>query len=103
MRIGAVILSAVIAISPLPVMSSESRGPLTSGGAAGVKQAQGESTESTLIVIGAGALVALGVLLALNNKGEALNCFAVSGGNAPACPGLPVPPPTTAITTTTAP
>jgi hypothetical protein len=103
MKIPAIILSAAIAIRPLPVMSSESRGPLTSGGAAGVKQAQGERTESTLIVIGAGALVALGVLLALNNKGEALNCFAVSGGNAPACPGLPVPPPTTAITTTTAP
>lgn len=103
MRIGTVILSAAIAIGPLPVMSSESRGPLTSGGAAGVKQAQGESMDSTLIIIGAGALVALGALLALNNKGGDLVCPVASGGGVSTCPGLPAPPTTTTTTTTTAP
>lgn len=103
MRIVAAILVAAIVISPLPVMSLESRGPLTSGGAAGVKQAQGESTETALIIIGAGAAVALIALLALNNNGGAINCFAVSGGGAPTCPGLPAPPTTTTTTATTAP
>jgi hypothetical protein len=103
MKILAILLCAAIVISPLAVMSSESVGPLGSGGAAGVKKAQGESTQTTWIILGAGALVALGVLLALNNTGEPINCFVVSAGSSGGSCPPPTFPPTTTTTTTTGP
>ena len=54
-------------IAPLPAMSADT-GPLAPGGAAGVKQAQGETNPPLLLWVGAGVAVALGVLVLANNN-----------------------------------
>jgi len=73
-------------IAPLPAMSADT-GPLAPGGAAGVKQAQGnDNTPPLLWFVGAGVVIALGVLALSNNN---------NGG------ATPTPPVVTTTTTTT--
>jgi len=73
-------------IGPLPAMSADT-GPLPSGTAAGVKQAQGNNDEETplLWLVGAGVIIGLGILILSNNNNN----------NA-----APVTPPVTTTTTT---
>ena len=81
-----VLISAAMVIGPLPAMSADT-GPLPSGTAAGVKQAQGNNDEETplLWLVGAGVIIGLGILILSNNNNN----------NA-----APVTPPVTTTTTT---
>jgi hypothetical protein len=69
-----------ILIAPLPAASAE-LGPLASGGAAGIRQAQAENDPPGLWLAGAGAVVALGTMLLMNNNGGAVvsGTIALSG------------------------
>ena len=55
-------------------------GPLASGGATGARQAQAGDNPPVLWMLGAGAVVAFGVTMIMNNNGGAI----VSGTLAPA-------------------
>src|SRR5258708_39743162 len=70
-RITSYLLSTAILLAPLPAASAE-LGPLASGGAAGVRQAQAENYPPVLWLAGAGALVALGTMIVMNNNGGAI-------------------------------
>src|SRR5258707_249252 len=74
------LVSAAIAIAPMPAFSAEA-GPLAAGGAAGVKQAQAEAYNSTLWIVGAGGLVGLAAALAMNNSGNAVASMTVTMGS----------------------
>jgi hypothetical protein len=63
------LLALAVVLAPLPGLAAEV-GPLSAGDAAGIKQAQSESGTQTLWLAGGGVLVALAVLLAVNNKGN---------------------------------
>jgi hypothetical protein len=77
-RLTSFLIGTAIMIAPLPALSAEI-GPLASGGAAGVHQAQAGGDPPPLWLVGAGATVALGALMLMNNKGGAI----VSGTLAP--------------------
>lgn len=77
-RITSFLVSAGIVLAPLPAMAADI-GPLAAGGAAGVHQAQAENYRPVFWLAGAGALVALGTMLVMNNNGGAI----VSGTLAP--------------------
>ena len=81
------IVSAAMAVSPIPAVSSESTGPLPPGRAAGVQQAQAKNPDP-IFIAGAGVVIAIGVLLLMNNNNEG-----GGGGPRPCC--------TTTTTTTT--
>ena len=84
--IVSLVVSAAMAIAPLPAMSADS-GPLPAAPAAGVKQAQAVFSPVVIWLMGAGVVLGAGVLiLANNNNGHAT----VAG---------PVPPATTTTTT----
>ena len=67
-----VLISAAMVIGPLPAMSADT-GPLPTGSAAGVKQAQGNNDEETplLWLVGAGVIIGLGILILSNNNNSA--------------------------------
>jgi hypothetical protein len=74
---AALLVAALVAV-PLPGFCADV-GPLAAGNAAGVKQAQNEGPPSqTLWLAGAGVAVALGVLLAINNKGNAISSVTIT-------------------------
>jgi hypothetical protein len=75
-----ILIGAAMVIGPLPAMSADT-GPLAPGSAAGVKQAQGDNDPPLLWLVGAGVVIALGILILSNNN---------NGGN-----GTPVPATTT--------
>jgi hypothetical protein len=78
------LVSAAIVLAPLPAMSADI-GPLASGGAAGVRQAQAENYTPVFWLAGAGALVALGTMIVMNNNGGAIASGTLApGGNAAA-------------------
>jgi len=56
-----------MAIAPLPAMSADT-GPLPSGTAAGVKQAQNDTETPLLWLVGAGVVIGLGILILSNNN-----------------------------------
>jgi hypothetical protein len=56
-----------MAIAPLPAMSADT-GPLAPGSAAGVKQAQADNDPPLLWLVGAGVVIALGILALSNNN-----------------------------------
>ena len=62
-----IITSAAMAIAPLPAMSADT-GPLAPGSAAGVKQAQADNDPPLLWLVGAGVVIALGILALSNNN-----------------------------------
>jgi len=82
-------------IGPLPAMSADT-GPLPSGTAAGVKQAQGNNDEETplLWLVGAGVIIGLGILILSNNNNN--NAAPVT----PATTTTTSPAPVTTTTTT---
>src|SRR5258708_5231732 len=81
-RITSYLLSTAIVLAPLPAASAE-LSPLSSRGAAGVRQAQAEDYPPVLWLAGAGALVALGTMIVMNNNGGAIaSGTLVPGGNA---------------------
>jgi hypothetical protein len=82
-RFVAVLMSAALAF-PLPAVSAEI-GPLSPGGAAGVRQAQAESDSTTIILLGAGAAAGLALLLGMNNSGNAVAAMTIT-------PASPTPP-----------
>ena len=86
-KILSVVVSAALAIAPLPAMSADS-GPLPAAPAAGVKQAQGanDTTPPYLWLVGAGVVIGLGILVLANNNNSS---------------SVPVPPSTTTTTTST--
>ena len=86
--IVSMILSAALAIAPLPAMSADT-GPLSAAPAAGVKQAQGGDDPSTMWVVGAGVVIGVGILLLANNN------------NSDGVPLVPITPSTPSTTTTT--
>jgi hypothetical protein len=63
------LISTAMVIGPLPAMSADT-GPLPSGAAAGVKQAQGKDDDETplLWLVGAGVVIGLGILILSNNN-----------------------------------
>ena len=63
----ALVTSAAMAIAPLPAMSADT-GPLAPGSAAGVKQAQADNDPPLLWLVGAGVVIALGILALSNNN-----------------------------------
>ncbi|HEX3485477.1 MAG TPA: hypothetical protein VHT51_10480 [Micropepsaceae bacterium] len=83
-------VSAAIIIAPLPAMSADT-GPLAPGSAAGVKQAQSDDNVPLYWLLGAGAVIALGVLALSNNN---------DNGSSPSTPSTSTTT-TTATTTTT--
>jgi len=54
-------------VGPLPAMSADT-GPLPSGTAAGVKQAQADNDPPLLWLIGAGVVIGIGILILANNN-----------------------------------
>ena len=90
-----VLISAAMVIGPLPAMSADT-GPLPSGTAAGVKQAQGNNDEETplLWLVGAGVIIGLGILILSNNNNN--NAAPVT----PATTTTTSPAPVTTTTTT---
>jgi len=62
-----VLISAAMVIAPLPAMSADT-GPLPSGTAAGVKQAQSDDNTPLYWLVGAGVVIGLGVLILSNNN-----------------------------------
>jgi len=86
-------------IGPLPAMSADT-GPLPSGTAAGVKQAQGNNDEETplLWLVGAGVIIGLGILILSNNNNN--NAAPVTPATTTTTSPAPVTPPVTATTTT---
>jgi hypothetical protein len=79
------LVSTAMVIGPLPAMSADT-GPLPSGTAAGVKQAQADNDPPLLWLVGAGVVIGIGILILANNNDN-------NGGTAAAT--------TTAATTTT--
>ena len=78
------LVSLAIVLAPVPALSAEV-GPLTSGGAAGVHQAQAGGNPPALWLAGAGVTVALGVMILMNNNGGAIVSGTLAlGGNATA-------------------
>ncbi len=94
-----VLISAAMVIGPLPAMSADT-GPLPSGTAAGVKQAQGNNDEETplLWLVGAGVIIGLGILILSNNNNN--NAAPVTPATTTTTSPAPVTPPVTATTTT---
>lgn len=80
------LVGAALVVAPLPAMSADT-GPLPSGAPAGVKQAQADNDPPLLWLVGAGVVIAVGILILANNN---------SGGGG----GTP---PVTTTTTGTAP
>lgn len=80
------LISAAMVIAPLPAMSADT-GPLPSGTAAGVKQAQDNDETPLLWLVGAGVVIGLGILILSNNNNSAA--------------AAAVTPPVTTTTTTT--
>src|SRR4051794_30005400 len=85
MKVARLLLGMSLAIASMPTQSAEI-GPLAPGRAAGPTEAQAEGASPVLWILGAGALVGLGAMLALSNNGNALASVAVttnpSGGSA---------------------
>jgi len=55
-------------IGPLPALSADT-GPLPSGTAAGIKQAQNDNDDPPLLwLVGAGVVIAIGILILFNTK-----------------------------------
>ena len=97
-----VLISAAMVIGPLPAMSADT-GPLPSGTAAGVKQAQGNNDDETplLWLVGAGVVIGLGILILSNNNNN--SAAAVSPATTTTTTTTTVPavkPPVTTTTTT---
>ncbi len=61
------LVSTVMVIGPLPAMSADT-GPLPSGTAAGVKQAQSDNDPPLLWLVGAGVVIGIGILILANNN-----------------------------------
>jgi len=78
------LISAAMVIGPLPAMSADT-GPLPSGTAAGVKQAQNDDETPLYWLVGAGVVIGLGILILSNNNNNS---------------ATPVTPPVTTTTTT---
>ena len=85
-RITSCLLSMATVLAPLPAMSAE-LGPLASGGAAGVRQAQAENNPPVLWLLGAGAVAALGTMLIMNNNGGAIASGTLAAGGNAGTPG----------------
>jgi hypothetical protein len=67
-RALSIFLTVAVVTVPLPGLAAEA-GPLAAGGAAGVKQAQSEGVASeTLWLVGGGAAIGLGLLLAVGKS-----------------------------------
>ena len=81
------LIGTAIMIAPLPALSAEI-GPLASGGAAGVHQAQAGGDPPPLWLVGAGATVALGALMLMNNKGGAIVSGTLAPGASSTAPAL---------------
>ena len=86
----------------MPAMSADT-GPLPSGTAAGVKQAQGNNDDETplLWLVGAGVVIGLGILILSNNNNN--SAAAVSPATTTTTTTTTVPavkPPVTTTTTT---
>ncbi len=98
-----VLISAAMVIGPLPAMSADT-GPLPSGTAAGVKQAQGNNDEETplLWLVGAGVIIGLGILILSNNNNNSAAPVtpATTTTTTTTTSPAPVTPPVTATTTT---
>jgi hypothetical protein len=73
-----ILVSATMAIAPLPAMSAET-GPLAPGGAAGVKEAQGGNNPPLLLWVGAGLAIALGILVLSNNNNSSAATTTTTG------------------------
>ena len=87
-----ILVSAAMVFGSLPAMSADT-GPLAPGAAAGVKQAQGVTDPPLIWLVGAGVVIALGILILSNNNEGG------GGGTAPVTPSTP----STTTTTTTNP
>ena len=62
------LVSAAMVIGPLPALSADT-GPLPSGTAAGIKQAQDRDDDPPLLwLVGAGVVIAIGILILSNNN-----------------------------------
>ena len=86
------LVSTAMVIGPLPAMSADT-GPLPSGNAAGVKQAQNDNDPPLLWLVGAGVVIGLGILILSNNNN--------SGGGGTSTTTTAATTTTTAATTTT--
>lgn len=86
------LVSAAMVVAPLPAMSADT-GPLAPGAAAGIQKAQGDNDKDPplLWLVGAGVVIALGILILSNNN---------NSEGAPVTP-TPITPTTTTTTTTT--
>ena len=82
-------VSAAMVIAPMPAMAADT-GPLPPGAPAGVKQAQSDTNPPILWIIGAGVVIALGILvLSINNDAQKSCTFDhVDGNSAYGSPGL---------------
>jgi len=89
-------------IGPLPALSADT-GPLPSGTAAGIKQAQDRDDDPPLLwLVGAGVIIGLGILILSNNNnggGGAPVAVATTTTTNPAAPSTPKGP----VSTTTTP
>ena len=97
------LVSAAMVIGPLPALSADT-GPLPSGTAAGIKQAQDKDDSPPLLwLVGAGVVIAIGILLLSNNNnggGGAPVAVATTTTTNPSSPASPTTPKAPATTTT---
>jgi hypothetical protein len=79
-------VSAAMVIAPMSAMAADT-GPLPPGAPAGVKQAQADTNPPILWIIGAGVVIALGILvLSINNDSNSLAPTTTSTGTPPTAP-----------------